>query len=79
MELITPAVPEIVLTVPLKVGMTFRWDLGDGWTRERQIRTGDMTLCLSPQLNLSLEVAETQIGRKLFYPKSPANNGSTGH
>ena len=25
------------------------------------------------------EVAETQIGRKLFRPKSPANNGSTGH
>lgn len=44
-DFVDPAVPELLLEVSLKGDMPFRWDLGDGWTKEQRCRTGDMSLC----------------------------------
>jgi AraC family transcriptional regulator len=39
-----PAVPEVVLAYAQRVEMTFRRDVGDGWTDETRNRTGELSL-----------------------------------
>ncbi|MBE9099086.1 helix-turn-helix domain-containing protein [Vacuolonema iberomarrocanum] len=44
-DFIDPAVPELALIITLKADMPFRWDLGNGMTREQRCRTGAISLC----------------------------------
>ena len=44
-DFIDPAVPELALVITLKADMPFRWDLGDGMTREQRCKTGAINLC----------------------------------
>ncbi len=40
-----PATEELVLNLSLKSDMSFRWNIGDGWTAEHRVRSGSLTVC----------------------------------
>ncbi len=40
-----PPLEEFLLVISLGSDMPFRWHVGDGWSEERRMRTGDMNLC----------------------------------
>lgn len=57
-DMVDPATTEFNLQLCLKSDMHFRWNLGDGWTRQSKGATGD--LCLAPP---SAEIAYEVSGK----------------
>ena len=53
-DFVDPALPPLTLVVVLKSDIPFRWDLGDGFTDEQRMRTGDMNLC-PPETQIAYE------------------------
>lgn len=39
-----PAIPQVVLQIGLRVDTSFSWNIGDGWTPLRKLRSGEMIL-----------------------------------
>ena len=43
-DIVDPAGQEVMLTLAVKADMPFRWNVGNGWTKQRHARTADMLL-----------------------------------
>ncbi len=45
-ELVDPAFPELGIQLAVRTNMGFRWNYGDGWSRQMTLRSGDW--CITP-------------------------------